>query len=74
MGLGLDNWVALSPSHTSRSPLARLDSIDPIRLKATAMGIGPSQGPLLKPFLPSNCKSPVPRVLNADKEGNVTHI
>ena len=38
------------------------------------MGIGLSQGLLLRPFLPSNCKSPIPRVLNVDKEGNATHI
>ena len=55
LGLGLDNRVAPSPSPTSQSPLAGLDSIDPIHLKAVGMGIGLSQGPLLRPFLPSNC-------------------
>ena len=38
------------------------------------MGFRSSQGPLLRPFMPSNFKSPVPRVQNAGKEGNVTHI
>ena len=74
LGLGLDNQVVPSPSPTSWSPLAGLDSIDPSRLKAIGMGIGPSQGPLLRPFLPSNYKSPIPRVLNAGKKGDLTHI
>ena len=74
MGLGLDNRVVQSPSPTSRSPLAELDSSDPSRLKAAGMGIGPSQGLLLRTFLPSNYKNPIPRVLNASKEGNATHI
>ena len=42
LGLGLDNQVTPSPSPTSWSPLARLDSIDPSRLKAVGMGIGSS--------------------------------
>ena len=42
LGLGLDNQVAPSPSPTSRSPLAGLDSIDPSHLKAVGIGIGPS--------------------------------
>ena len=73
LGLGLDNRVAPSPSPTSRSPLDGSNSFGPSRLKAAGMGVGLSQGPLLRPFLPSNCKSPITRVLNVDKEGNATH-
>ena len=74
MGLGLDNQVAPSLSPNRWPSLAGLDSIDPTRLKATGMGIRPSQGPLPRPFMPSISKSPVTRVINVGKEGNVTHI
>ena len=76
LGLGLDNRVALSPSPTSRPALDGSDSFDLSFLKAEAaeMGVGLSRGSLLRPFLPSECKSPISRVLNADKKGNATHI
>ena len=71
--LGLDNRVAPSPSPKSLSSLAGLDSIDPCHLKAAGTGIGLSQGPLPRTFMPSSFKSHVTRIINADKEGNVTH-
>ena len=73
LGLGLDNRVAPNPSPTSGPLLDGPDSFDPSCLKAARTGVGLSQGPLLRPFLPSECKSPISRVLNADKEGNATH-
>ena len=74
LGLGLDNQVAPSPSPNRWPSLIGLDSIDPTRLKATGMGIRPSQGPLPRPFMPYISKSLVIRVINVGKEGNVTHI
>ena len=70
-GLGQDNRVVPSPRCNSRSPLAGLGSDDPTHLKAVGMEIGPSQGPLLRPFMPSNFKSLAHRDLTDGKERNI---
>ena len=71
MGSSQDNRVVPSLRCNSRSPLARLGSDDLTHLKATGMEIGPSQGSLLRPFMPSNFKSPAPRDLTDGKERNI---
>ena len=71
LGSGQDNRVVLSPRCNSRSPLAGLGSDDPIHLKVAGMEIGSSQGSLLRPFMPSNFKSPTLRDLTDGKKRNI---
>ena len=60
-----------SPRCNSWSPLAGLGLDDPTHLKAAGMEIGPSQGLLLRPFMPSNFKSLALRDLTDAKERNI---
>ena len=67
LGLDQDNRVVPSPRCNRRSHLAKSGSADPTHLKAAGMEIRPRQGPLLRPFMPSNFQSPVP---NVKREGH----